>query len=173
MDYRTKFMMNEGCLILAYAYAVSGYVSAAAAMGFFSAFLAVLWHSENRFFSNLRRISAITLVQIPFILVSFFPGMGHAIALLAFCNAVVSCLWMESSGRAVRPAMRILSAVFPAALFLAMAVPEEVLTFLSGSEMPRLSMVELVLFIYLPVFLQYAWRKTSVKRIFVNLEEIL
>ena len=47
MDYRTKFMMNEGCLILAYAYAVSGYVSAAAAMGFFSAFLAVLWHSES------------------------------------------------------------------------------------------------------------------------------
>ncbi len=159
MDYRTKFRMNEGCMILAYAYAVSGYIQAAIVFGIFSAFLAVICHSENCFFRNAPKIFAGTLIQIPFILVSSFPGFESTIVLLAFCNTVVSVLWMESSRKTLRSTMQIMTAVFPLFLLLTLIMPERALLFLAGSLMPRRSAVILILLIGLPLQVCYMLKR--------------
>ena len=96
MDYRMRYMVNEGVLLLSYAYAASGYITASAALGIFSIFLAVFWHSGNCFLNNLPRILAATLIQVLVVSVSLTPEKGIAAVLPAFCNTAVSSLWMET-----------------------------------------------------------------------------
>ncbi len=156
MDYRMKYMLNEGLMLLSYAYAVSGYIPAAAALGIFSMVLAVFLHSGNSFLNNLPRIAAGMLMQIPFLSVSLIPGYGYVTVLLAFCNTAVSLLWMESSFRAVRPTIRILLISFPVFLVLSLLLPEAAVRFLTGAFRPRAAAVILTLLIFLPALCGYA-----------------
>ena len=123
MNYGNKFMMNEGILLLSYAYAVNGYSAAAAVFGISSALLAILWHSTGRLLNNFRRICCVTAAQFPFILFSGLTGQIGTIVLLAFCNTIVSILWMESSLRALRETMMILLISFWVLVLLSLAMP--------------------------------------------------
>ena len=158
MDYGKKFMVNEAVVLLSYAYAVSGYPAAAAVFGFGSAFLAVWWHSAGRLLNNFYRILRITAVQIPFILVSGFSGRAETIVLLAFCNTIVSTLWMESSLRALRETMRILLITFPVFVFLALVTPAAVTRYVTGSWMEKSASLVLVMLIFAPVVSAYLMR---------------
>ena len=155
MEYGKRFMVNEAILLLSYAYAVSGYSRAAAMFGICSAFLAVLWHSAGRFLNNFRRIICFTLIQIPFILASGLSGEIETIVLLAFCNTVVSILWMESSLRALRETMMILLVSFWIFVFVSLAMPLPAEIFLMGRILPRAASLMLVLLIFMPVLCAY------------------
>ena len=158
MNYGNKFMMNEGILLLSYAYAVNGYSAAAAVFGISSALLAILWHSTGRLLNNFRRICCVTAAQLPFILFSGLTGQIGTIVLLAFCNTIVSILWMESSLKAISETMRILITAFPVFLFLAIALPLRVEQFLIGRSMEQAASLMLVLLIFGPVLWAYAVR---------------
>ncbi|MBQ9328146.1 MAG: hypothetical protein IJ225_06385 [Solobacterium sp.] len=158
MDYRTKCLLNEGVILLSYAYAVSGYIPASLTLGITGAVLAILWHSPKRFLNNLSVILTGTLIQVLFLFVSDFSGLEDTIVLLAFCNMTVSSLWMESSRNAVLPTIRILSAVFPLILFLSLALPDEAILFLNGSLLPRISALVLDMMIFLPMLVGQAMR---------------
>ena len=173
MDYRMKYMMNEGLILLSYAYAVSGYIRAAAVLGIFSAFLAVILHSGNSFLNNLPKIAAGTLIQLPFISVSVIPGYGYVTVLLAFCNTAVSLLWMESSFKAIRPTIRILSMGFPVFLLLSLVLPEAAAYTLTGSLQPRTAAVMLDMLIFLPAIGGYLYKTLRRRRISVGLGRIL
>ena len=168
MDYRMKYMMNEGLMLLSYAYAVSGYFPAAAVLGFFSLGLAVFWHSGKCFLNNLPGIAAGTMIQLPFILLSMVPGTGYVIALLAFCNAAVSSLWMSSSCKAVRPTVRILMTGLPLFLILSLILPESSFVFACGTSDPRLTSVMLDLLIFLPVLGCYMRKILGYRSIFLS-----
>ena len=173
MDYRMKYMMNEGFLLLSYAYAVSGYISAAAVLGSFSLGLALFWHSGKCFLNNLPEIAAGTLIQFPFILLSMVPGTGYVIALLAFCNTAVSSLWTDSSRKAVRPTVRILMAGLPVFLILSLILPESAFPFAQGAADPRLASVMLDLLIFLPALGCYLRKILGKQSIFLSAEKNL
>ncbi len=172
MDYRMKYMVNEGVLLLSYAYAASGYITASAALGIFSIFLAVFWHSGNCFLNNLPKILAATLIQILMVSVSLTPEKGIAAVLPAFCNTAVSSLWMESSRRAVRPTIRILAGSLPVFLFLSAVMPERAIRFLTGTAEPRGSLLIMVLMIFLPPLAGYARKTVKRRRISLGLRGI-
>ena len=155
MDYRDKFMMNAGILILAYAYAVSGYPYAGLLCGVFSVMLAILTHSMRRMMRNMPLISAGTLVQSTLIFVSFPLSERYVLVLLAFCNTVVSILWMESSLRALRETMMILLISFWVFVLLSLAMPVPAEIFLMGRILPRAASLMLVLLIFMPVLCAY------------------
>ncbi len=158
MEYGKRFMVNEAILLLSYAYAVSGYSRAAALFGLCSAFLAVFWHSFRRLLNNFRRISCFMMIQIPFILTSGLSGEIETIVLLAFCNTVVSILWMESSLKAVRGTMMILMVSFWVFAFAALAMPVPAEIFLMGRILPKSASLMLVLLIFMPVLSAYGIR---------------
>ena len=168
MDYRMKYMLNEGALLLSYAYAVSGYFPAAAVLGSFSLGLAIFWHSGKCFLNNLPGIAAGTMIQLPFILLSMVPGTGYVIVLLAFCNTAVSSLWMNSSRKAVRPTVKILMAAMPLYLILSLVLPESAFPFAQGAGDPRLATVMLDLLIFLPALGSYMRKMLGRRRIFLN-----
>ena len=172
MDYRMKYMVNEGVLLLSYAYAASGYITASAALGIFSIFLAVFWHSGNCFLNNLPRILAATLIQVLMISVSLTPEKGIAAVLPAFCNTAVSSLWMESSRRAIRPTIRILAGSLPVFLFLSAVMPERAIRFLTGTAESRGSLLIMVLMIFLPPLAGYARKTVKRRRISLGLRGI-
>lgn len=172
MDYRMKYMVNEGVLLLSYAYAASGYLTASAALGIFSIFLAVFWHSGNCFLNNLPKILAATLIQVLMVSVSLTPEKGIAAVLPAFCNTAVSSLWMESSRRAVRPTIRILAGSLPVFLVLSAVMPERAIRFLTGSIEPRSSLLIMVLMIFLPPLAGYARKTVKRRRISLGLRGI-
>lgn len=172
MDYRMKYMVNEGVLLLSYAYAASGYLTASAALGIFSIVLAVFWHSGNCFLNNLPKILAATLIQVLMVSVSLTPEKGIAAVLPAFCNTAVSSLWMESSRRAVRPTIRILAGSLPVFLVLSAVMPERAIRFLTGSIEPRSSLLIMVLMIFLPPLAGYARKTVKRRRISLGLRGI-
>ncbi|MBQ1439719.1 MAG: hypothetical protein IIZ10_08520 [Solobacterium sp.] len=172
MDYRMKYMVNEGVLLLSYAYAASGYITASAALGIFSIVLAVFWHSGNCFLNNLPKILAATLIQVLMVSVSLTPEKGIAAVLPAFCNTAVSSLWMESSRRAVRPTIRILAGSLPVFLVLSAVMPERAIRFLTGSIEPRSSLLIMVLMIFLPPLAGYARKTVKRRRISLGLRGI-
>lgn len=172
MDYRMKYMVNEGVLLLSYAYAASGYITASAALGIFSIVLAVFWHSGNCFLNNLPKILAATLIQVLMVSVSLTPEKGIAAVLPAFCNTAVSSLWMESSRRAVRPTIRILAGSLPVFLFLSAVMPERAVRFLTGTAEPRGSLLIMVLMIFLPPLAGYARKTVKRRRISLGLRGI-
>ena len=155
MDYRDKFMMNAGILILAYAYAVSGYPYAGLLCGVFSVMLAILTHSMRRMMRNMPLISAGTLVQSTLIFVSFPLSERYVLVLLAFCNTAVSVLWMESSLKAIRPGMRYILWAYPVFLMLASLLPQSAMCWFSGEVRERTSAIVLVSLIFLPLILAY------------------
>jgi hypothetical protein len=172
MDYRMKYMVNEGVLLLSYAYAASGYLTASAALGFFSIVLAVFWHSGNCFLNNLPKILAATLIQVLMVSVSLTPEKGIAAVLPAFCNTAVSSLWMESSRRAVRPTIRILAGSLPVFLLLSAMMPDGAIRFLMGTVEPRSSLLVMNLMIFLPPLAGYAFKTVKRRRISLGLREI-
>ena len=162
MNYENRFMMNEAVLLLAYAWALSGYLNAAVWAGLCSSFLAVWWHSPNRLYDNFSRIVCGTVIQLLFILVSGFEELEGTMAVLAFCNTIVSILWMESSKKAVRRPMMILTSVFPLFLLLSIIMGKSVQLFLFGTLREPYILVMITLLIFGPV--QYAWFKKLTKR---------
>lgn len=158
MNYGNKFMMNEGILLLSYAYAVNGYSAAAAVFGISSALFAIFWHSTGRFLNNFHRICSSTAVQLPFILASGLSGQIGTIVLLAFCNTIVSILWMESSLRAIRDTMTILMIAFLIFALLAITLPPRLEVFLIGKPMEQISSLLLVLLIFGPLLAAYGMR---------------
>ncbi len=164
MKYESRFMMNEGLLFLSYAYALTGFPYAAFALAISSAVMAVICHSPGRFFDNLPAVICCVLIQLPLLLVSGLSGMMETMAVLAFCNAVVSVLWMESSMRAIRSGMRILLITFPVFLYLCVLIPEAALVFVIGQKISRASLLLLCLMMFLPVLSAYAFKRKRKKR---------
>ena len=158
MNHESGFMMNEGVLFLSYAYALTGFCAASVLLAITAAIMAVLYHSPRRFCVNLGTILACTFIQLPLLLVSGLSGLAGTIGLLAFCNAVVSVLWMESSFKAIRTGMRILIGSFPVFLYLSILIPEAALFFVMGQQAERSDLILLCLMMYLPVLSGYAFK---------------
>ena len=115
----------------------------------------------NSALNNLHRILLRFGIQLPFLFLSGYSGDIGTIVLLAFCNTIVSLLWMESSFKALRQGMRILSFAYPLFLLGALAMPERVSVFLFGTAMEPVSGVLFVSLLFLPVLLAYVEKTTA------------
>ena len=158
MNYDSRFMMNEGLLFLAYAYALSGFYPAAILLGAAAAVTAVLFHSLKCLAKRGMEVLCLTVVQIPLLLVSRTSGLSETMGLLAFCSSVVSVLWMESSKKAILPCMRILFVSFLIFLYLAIILPEEAAGLISGSPVPKECLISIVALLFLPPMAAYGMR---------------
>ena len=164
MNYDSRFMMNEGLLFLAYAYALSGFIPAAILLGTASAVTAVLSHSLKCLAKRGMEVLCLTLAALPLLSVSPDSGLAGAMGLLAFCSSVVSVLWMESSEKAIRPGMRILFAFFMIFLYLTVLVPGEMVWFLAGRTMTSEFLTSMVILMFVSPFGAYALRLARKRR---------
>ena len=150
MNYDSRFMMNEGILFLAYAYALSGFYPAAILLGAAASITAVLFHSLKCLAKRGMEVLVLTAVQIPLLLVSHRSGLSETMGLLAFCSSLVSVLWMESSKKAILPCLRILSVSFMIFLYLAIVLPKEAVLLISGFPLPKEGLISFVVLLFLP-----------------------
>ena len=164
MNYDSRFMMNEGLLFLAYAYALSGFFPAAILLGAAAVLMSVLFHSLKCLAKRGMEVLCLTVVQIPLLLVSRTSGLSETMGLLAFCSSVVSVLWMESSKKAILPCMRILSIFFVVFLYLAIVLPKEAVGWIAGTALTKECLIAVVALLFLPPIGAYMMRLERKKR---------
>ena len=164
MNYDSRFMMNEGLVFLAYAYALSGYCPAAVLLGAAAVVSAVLFHSLKCLAKRGMDVLCLIAVQVPLLLVSGQSGRSETMALLAFCSAVVSVLWMESSQKAIRPCMRILAVSFVIFLYLALILPEEAALIVAKEALPKDCLIATVTRMFLPPIGAWGMRQMRKKQ---------
>lgn len=118
-----KFMVNTGIMMLAYAYALEGYQTASIFAGIGGFIMALYCHSigtlERRIFSiDVLSILGLLVIRL-FHLEGSYPWLGFVFLL----NAAVSCMWMESSFKAVRKTMHWLCMVLCACVIAMLVLP--------------------------------------------------
>ncbi|MCH4223270.1 MAG: hypothetical protein LKF79_08965 [Solobacterium sp.] len=156
MTQKEKFYLSIGILLLAYAYAVTGYEMPSLCFGILAAVLSVSIHSLRRLKDHMMTITVSCMIQAIVIRVT---GMDHLIPVLpalSLCNAVFSSCSLDSSRKTVLPAMRILGKVMIGFMTAALILPENWLLFLTPAY-PSSRMMEclLVLVIFLPILAVY------------------
>ncbi len=158
-----RFQFSISLLLLAYAYLVTGYPSAAIFFGTASFLTAVLWHSAGTLKRNLRRVLISVLIQIVLIrwygLEQFFPE----ILILACLNAGISVLWLTSSRKAIQETMQVLACSCASLLVLEMALPEAVTSCFGGlSSCSVQTGCLLILLIFGPILMPYGLKQAAI-----------
>lgn len=123
MRQSEKFMVNTGIMMLAYAYVLEGYQAASVCAGI-GGFLMVLYcHSAGTLKRRIVSVDCMGIVGLLIIrmlqLDARYPYLGFVFLL----NTAVSCMWMESSFKAVRNTMHWLCLVLCACVILMLALP--------------------------------------------------
>ena len=132
MTQKQKFMISEGLLVLAYAYAVSDYDLASAAFGAFAVLSAVIFHSVGSLRKGIILIPLLSLAQIAVIRFIQLDELMPTLCFLAFCNTVFAFLWMQSSYKAVDDVMRIITGVYLLFLVVLLVIPDGAVRFFAG-----------------------------------------
>lgn len=160
MNHSEKFAFNTGLIMLAYAYAATGFAAAAAACGLAAALMAAACHSLNR----LRRNGKMMLfLLMPMYFYGEQTGLHaamHVLPLLSLCNVIYALLWQESSVKAVHETERILWPAAGLSLMAAMILPPDLVLYLAA-EVPAGSagLLSLVLLIFGPVSVLFGMKK--------------
>ncbi len=125
MNQTQKFALNEGILLLAYAYAFSEYTDASVFFGGFAFVLCICFHSAGVFMKHYFLTAVFALGQILLIRASGLYESWPSLAFLAFCNSAYSVMWMESSWKAVRKVTHSAAAVMLAYLLIILMLPQQ------------------------------------------------
>ncbi len=159
MNQKEKFMISEGLMMLAFAYAVSDYDLAACGFAVMALISAVIFHSIGSFRRGMIVIPACALAQILLIRSVKLDALIPEAGFLALCNTAFAWLWMKSSYKAVDDMIRYLSAAFILSLVLILGLPQHVINAFAGAE--SASLMQEVLFvclIFLPCIAGYVFR---------------
>lgn len=152
MNHSEKFAFNTGLIMLAYAYAATGFAAAAVACGLAAAWLAAVCHSPNRLRENGMTI---LFLLMPMYLYGEQTGLHAAmrvLPLLSLCNVIYALLWQESSVKAIRETERILWPAAGICLIAAMILPPDLVPYLAADVPVRsYGLLSLVLLIFGPV----------------------
>ncbi|MCR5228881.1 MAG: hypothetical protein K6D03_02020 [Solobacterium sp.] len=124
MNQTQKFTVNEGILLLAYAYAFSDYTEASVFFGALALILCIWFHSAGVFMRRYFAIAALSLVQILLIRSSHMNEVWPSLSFLAFCNSAYSVMWMDSSYKSVRKVTYGAAAVMLGYLLTALILPD-------------------------------------------------
>ena len=152
MNHSEKFAFNTGLIILAYAYAATGFEAAAAACGLAAAWLAVSCHSLNRLRKNGKRVLFLLMLMYVYGELSGLHAAMRILPLLSLCNVIYALLWQESSVKAIRETERILWPAVGICLIAAMILPPDLVPYLAADVPVRsYGLLSLVLLIFGPV----------------------
>ena len=152
MNHSEKFAFNTGLIMLAYAYAATGFAAAAAACGLAAALMAAACHSLNRLRQNGKLVLFLLMLMYFYGEQAGLHAAMRVLPLLSLCNVIYALLWQESSIKAVHETERILWPAAGLSLMAAMILPPDLILYLAA-EVPAASgsLLSLVLLIFGPV----------------------
>ncbi len=156
MTQKEKFMISEGLLLLAYAYAVSGYHTASAGFGVLALMSAVLFHSVGSLKGGMILIPVLSLAQIGLIRFLNLDAALPTLGFLSFCNTAYAWLWMKSSYKAVDDVIRMITGIYLMILVFLLVIPEGMADlFTPGAKGSLLKECLTVSLIFLPCIIGY------------------
>lgn len=155
MRQSDKFMLNEGVLLLAYAYAASGYTTASICFGIAAALISVWCHSLKVLYQKRMTILCASILQAVLIRLSGLGELLSVLSLLALCNTVFSLLWMQSSIKAVSAPMGIHLTGMLCSILIVLTLPEDMLSHMAGCDLTFLQAFLLVCLIFMPLSISF------------------
>ena len=157
MNQKEKFMINQGLILLAFAYALSDYDLASCAFGIAAAGMAVYTHSVGTLKKGILIIPAAALLQVIMINVMKMEEMLPSLGFLTVCNTVCAYLWMQSSYKAIDDVVRMMTAGFLICLIIILGLPAGVIEFFAGAVYAtRLQELVFTAMIFMPCIISYA-----------------
>lgn len=157
MNQKEKFMINQGLMILGFAYALSDYDMASCVFGIFAAGMAVYPHSAGTLKKGMIIIPAAALMQVILVNVMHMGEMLPSLGFLTVCNTVCVYLWMQSSYKAIDDVVRMMTAGFLICLIIILGLPAGVIEFFAGAVYAtRLQELVFTALIFMPCIISYA-----------------
>ncbi|MBP3891159.1 MAG: hypothetical protein J6D29_03215 [Solobacterium sp.] len=156
MTQKQKIVFSEGLLALAYAYTLSGYQAASVAVGSLAMILMVSFHSIASLKRQYVKILALTIGEILLIQIFQLQKIAPCISFLAFANAVLSFVSMESSHKVVYETIKMVIPVMLTFMVIVFSLPGSILKyFIASASEGFLEMFILICLIFTPILIAY------------------
>lgn len=127
MNYSQKMLLNEGLMMLGFAYAVQGQTLAAIYFSTLAAFAAVLSHSLKSLVRCSSWIIVLSLIELLFISLSGVDPVRNGLGFSFVMNTVMTILWAGSSQRVIQPILSLVLRGYGILMLIACVLPSPIL----------------------------------------------